>query len=456
MQIVMIGAGYVGLVSGACFSEFGFSVTCVDVNAERVQALNQGVVPIYEPGLDEMIARNSAAGRLTFATDLEAALQDAEVVFIAVGTPSRRGDGEADLQYVHDAARQIARAMRPSTVVVIKSTVVVGTGRQVKEIIAAERPGIDFSMASNPEFLREGSAIEDFMRPDRVVVGVEDERGEKTLRRLYRPLNLRETPMVFTTLENAELTKYASNAFLAMKITFINEVANLCEQVGGNVQDVARAMGLDNRIGGKFLHAGPGFGGSCFPKDTRAFAATGRKFLAPQSLIETVITVNEDRKKQMADKILAAAAPAQGKTIGVLGVAFKPNTDDIREAPSLTIIERLKEAGCHVRAHDPVAADNAKAVFKEVTWCTNPYEVADGADAIAIITEWNSYRALDLTELANRMDGDTLIDLRNIYREEEIAETGLHYVSVGRDPLVKNERFPAQPVLKAVVGRGGE
>lgn len=294
------------------------------------------------------------------------------------------------------------------------------------------------------------------MRPDRVVVGVEDERGEKTLRRLYRPLNLRETPMVFTTLENAELTKYASNAFLAMKITFINEVANLCEQVGGNVQDVARAMGLDNRIGGKFLHAGPGFGGSCFPKDTRAFAATGRKFLAPQSLIETVITVNEDRKKQMADKILVAAAPAQGKTIGVLGVAFKPNTDDIREAPSLTIIERLKEAGCHVRAHDPVAADNAKAVLKEVTWCTNPYEVADGADAIAIITEWNSYRALDLTELANRMDGDTLIDLRNIYREEEIAETGLHYVSVGRDPLVKNERFPAQPVLKAVVGRGGE
>lgn len=432
MRIAMIGTGYVGLVSGACFSEFGFDVTCVDVAEDKIVALKNGDIPIYEPGLDDLVARNVKDGRLSFTTELNAALSDADVVFIAVGTPSRRGDGEADLKYVHAAAKQIAHGMKPGTVVVIKSTVVVGTGRQVKSIIQEEKPDLAFSMVSNPEFLREGSAIEDFMRPDRVVVGVDDEKGEDVLRRLYRPLFLRETPMVFTSLENAELIKYASNAFLAMKVTFINEVANLCEEVGGNVQDVARAIGLDNRIGSKFLHAGPGFGGSCFPKDTRAFAATGKKHGAPQTLIESVIDVNEDRKIQMANKILDAVSQTPGKTVGILGIAFKPNTDDIREAPSLTIIPRLQEMGCTVKAHDPVAMDNAKPLLPGVEWCEDAYAVAHGADAVAIITEWNAYRALDLKQLASRMQGNKLIDLRNIYRVEEIDGTGLEYRSIGR------------------------
>jgi UDPglucose 6-dehydrogenase len=432
MRIVMIGAGYVGLVSGVCFSEFGFNVACVDIDQARIDRLNRGEVPIYEPGLDELIHRNREAGRLTFTNALEPALAEADVVFIAVGTPSRRGDGEADLGYVHAAARQIAAAMRPETVVVIKSTVVVGTCRAVREIIAAERPGVPFSVASNPEFLREGSAIEDFMRPDRVVVGVEDARAERVMRRLYRPLYLRETPMVVTSLENAELAKYASNAFLAMKVTFINEMANLCEKVGGNVQDVARAMGLDNRIGPKFLHAGPGFGGSCFPKDTRAFAATGRRFGAPQHLVETVIEVNEARKEDMAERILQAVGDPQGKTVGVLGLAFKPNTDDIREAPSLAIIEMLKQAGVHVQVHDPEAMDGAKATLDGVRYCDSPYEVGHGADAVVLVTEWNSYRALDLKVLSERMRGRLLIDLRNVYRPEELNGTGLTLIGVGR------------------------
>ncbi|MEO1017005.1 MAG: UDP-glucose/GDP-mannose dehydrogenase family protein [Pseudomonadota bacterium] len=436
MKITMIGTGYVGLVSGACFSEFGFNVTCVDQDAAKIEALKQGVIPIYEPGLDRVVEMNASEGRLDFTTDLDAAVGDAKVVFVAVGTPSRRGDGEADLQYVHAAARQIARAARPGTVIVIKSTVVVGTTRAVRDIIAAERPDLDFSIAMNPEFLREGSAIEDFMRPDRVVIGVEDERAETALRRLYRPLNLRDTPIVVTSLEDAELAKYASNAFLAMKVTFINEVADLCEQVGGNVQDVAKAMGLDNRIGAKFLHAGPGFGGSCFPKDTRAFAATGQKFSAPQSLVEQVVVVNDTRRADMAQRILDCLdGDPNGKTVGLLGIAFKPNTDDIREAPSLDIVPILQEAGLTVKAHDPAAMEAAKSALPGVVWCETPADVADQADAVAILTEWNAYRALDLEALATSMRAPVLLDFRNIYKADEVTGTGLTYRSIGRPEL---------------------
>lgn len=435
MNITMIGTGYVGLVSGVCFSEFGFDVTCVDVDADKIARLNNGEIPIYEPGLDDLIEKGRAAGRLAFTTDLDAAIAGADIVFIAVGTPSRRGDGEADLRYVHEAARQIARAMRPGTVVAIKSTVVVGTCREVKRIIAEERPGTDFSVASNPEFLREGSAVEDFLRPDRVIVGVDDERGEEAMRRLYRPLFLRETPMVVTTLENAELAKYAGNAFLAMKVTFINEVADLCEAAGADVQVIASAIGLDKRIGNKFLHAGPGFGGSCFPKDTRAFAATGRNHEARQHLIEAVIDVNERRKEAMAERILEVLGPDQaGRTVAILGIAFKPNTDDVREAPSLTIIPILQKAGVHVRAHDPEAMDQARPLLDGVTWCASPFDAAKGADAVVILTEWNSFRALDLKRLNDNMSGDALIDLRNIYRGEEVAEASLRHFPLGKAP----------------------
>lgn len=429
----MIGTGYVGLVSGVCFTEFGFDVTCVDIDAAKIEKLNRHEVPIFEPGLDDLIARNHEAGRLTFTTELDKAVQAADVVFIAVGTPSRRGDGEADLTYVFDAARQIARAMKPETVVVIKSTVVVGTCRKVRDIIAEERPGVPFSIASNPEFLREGAAIDDFMRPDRVVVGIEDERAEKALRNIYRPLFLRETPIVFTTLENAELTKYASNAFLAMKITFINEIADLCEKVGGDVQQIASGIGLDKRIGSKFLHAGPGYGGSCFPKDTTAFAATGRKFGAPQRLIETTIEVNEARKHAMADRILAALGPdPKGKTVGVLGIAFKPNTDDVRDAPSLVIVPRLIEAGVTVHVHDPEARIQAEPLLPGAIWCKGPYEVAEKADVVAVLTEWNAYRGLNVKRLAQAMSGTTIVDLRNIYAADDVIAAGLSYVSVGK------------------------
>lgn len=433
MKLVMVGSGYVGLVSGVCFADFGFDVTCVDVDESKIARLEQGILPIYEPGLDQLLAENVQAGRLRFSTDLAAAAADADAVFIAVGTPSRRGDGEADLTYVFEAARQVAKTVKPGTVVVIKSTVVVGTCRQVKEIIAAERPDLDFSVASNPEFLREGSAIEDFMRPDRVVIGVHDKRAETVLRRSYRPLYLRDSPMVVTSLENAELIKYASNAFLAMKVTFINEVADLCEQVGGNVQEVAGAIGLDGRIGSKFLHAGPGFGGSCFPKDTRAFAATGQKHDAPLRLIEAVITVNEQRKQRMAERILAALQGApQGKKVAVLGIAFKPNTDDVREAPSLDIVPRLLEAGAEVVLHDPEARIQAEPLLKGATWAQDPYEAAKGADVVAVLTEWNEYRGLNLKRLAGEMRGNQLVDLRNIYRHEDLEDTGLVYISVGR------------------------
>ncbi len=437
MRITMIGTGYVGLVSGVCFSEFGFDVTCVDIDETKIERLNRMEVPIFEPGLDTLIERNFEEKRLSFTTDFENSVAEADVVFIAVGTPSRRGDGEADLSYVFAAAERIAKAMRPGTVIVIKSTVVVGTCRKVAEIIARERPGVAFSVASNPEFLREGAAIEDFMRPDRVVVGVTDAAGEEALRRLYRPLFLRETPIVVTTLENAELIKYASNAFLAMKITFINEIANLCEKVGGDVQKVASAIGLDKRIGSKFLHAGPGYGGSCFPKDTSALAATARKYDTPLHLVEATMEVNEQRKRQMAERILAALGDdPKGSVVGILGIAFKPNTDDVRDAPSLVIVPALQAAGVTVKVHDPEARAQAEPLLPGVTWCDVPSDVADGADVLAVLTEWNAYRGLAPASLARRMRGKTVVDMRNIWVAEEFNAAGLTHIGIGRAPKI--------------------
>jgi UDPglucose 6-dehydrogenase len=434
MQIAMIGTGYVGLVSGVCFSEFGFDVVCADKDLRKIAALERGEVPIFEPGLDDLMARN--AQRVSFTTDIAGAVASADVVFIAVGTPSRRGDGEADLTYVHAAAREVAEAMRPGTVVVIKSTVVVGTTRRVGAIIAEAAPEKAFSIAANPEFLREGSAIEDFMRPDRVVVGVEDANGEAMLQQVYRPLYLRETPIVVTSLENAEITKYAANAFLAAKITFINEIADLCEKTGGDVQDIARAIGLDNRIGGKFLHPGPGYGGSCFPKDTRAIAALARRLGAPLQLIEATIAANDARINGLADRITAQAGGAvTGKTVAVLGIAFKPNTDDIREAASLTVIPALQAAGATIRAHDPEAAQAAEPELPGVTWCADAYEAAQGADILVILTEWNAYRAMDMERLGEAMSGRVIIDMRNVYRLDDMRGQGFRYVSVGRSAV---------------------
>ena len=434
MRIAMIGTGYVGLVSGVCFSEFGFDVVCADKDPAKIAALKRGEVPIFEPGLDDLMARNGE--HLSFTTDIAGAVGSADVVFIAVGTPSRRGDGEADLTYVHAAAREVAQAMRPGTVVVIKSTVVVGTTRQVGAIIAETAPDKDFSIAANPEFLREGSAIEDFLRPDRVVVGVEDANAEAVLRQVYRPLYLRETPIVITSLENAEITKYAANAFLAAKITFINEIADLCEKTGGDVQDIARAIGLDNRIGGKFLHPGPGYGGSCFPKDTRAIAALARRLGAPLQLIETTIAVNDARINGLADRIVAqAGGTVAGKTIAVLGIAFKPNTDDIREAASLTVIPALQAAGATIRAHDPEAALAAEPELPGVTWCADAYDAAQGADILVIMTEWNAYRAMNMARLGEAMSGRVIIDMRNVYRLDDMRGKGFRYISVGRSAI---------------------
>jgi UDPglucose 6-dehydrogenase len=441
MRIAMIGTGYVGLVTGVCLSEFGFEVTCVEQDGGKVAALKRGEPPIYEPGLDALMSRNTQ--RLAFTTDLPAAVAEADVVFIAVGTPERRGgDGEADLSYVHGAARQIARAIRPGTTVAIKSTVVVGTARAVRATMEAEAPGLDFSIASNPEFLREGSAIEDFMRPDRVVVGVEDGRGEEALRRLYRPLNLRETPLVVTGLEDAELIKYAANAFLAMKITFINEVADLCEKSGGNVQEVARSIGMDNRIGSKFLHPGPGYGGSCFPKDTRALASVASRLGARLSLVEAAVQANETRVRGLAGRVIAAAGGSvAGRVVAVLGVAFKPNTDDVREAASLTLVPALQAAGATVRAHDPQAMAAAAPLLPGVTWCADAYQAADGADILVVLTEWNEYRGLALSRVAMAMRGRLIVDLRNVFRLDEVADTGFRYVSVGR-PVVGGQTPP--------------
>jgi UDPglucose 6-dehydrogenase len=433
MRITMVGTGYVGLVSGACFAEFGWDVTCIDVDREKIRRLRAGEIPIYEPGLDTLVAKGLRSGRLRFDCQLATAVAAADAVFIAVGTPSRRGDGHADLRYVEAAATEIARALDGYTLVVTKSTVPVGTGRRVAEIIRATRPDADFDVASNPEFLREGSAIEDFMRPDRVVVGAESDRAQAMMRALYRPLSLMETPVVFTGLETAELTKYAANAFLATKITFINEMADLCERIGADVQDVARAMGLDRRIGQKFLHAGPGYGGSCFPKDTLALVRTAQEYGAPARLVETVVQVNDTRKGQMAARVRkACGGTVRDKTVGVLGVAFKPNTDDMREAPSLHLIPALQDAGATVRAYDPAAMHEAEPLLPGVTWCRDAYEVADGCDVLVLQTEWNEFRGLDLTSLGQRMRQRAFVDLRNVYRPEQVRAAGFCYTSVGR------------------------
>ena len=433
MRIAVIGTGYVGLVSGACFSEFGVSVTCVDKDAQKIARLQQGEVPIYEPGLDQIVESNARAGRLAFTTDLAAAVAGADAVFIAVGTPSRRGDGHADLTYVFAAAEEIARALTGYAVVVTKSTVPVGTGRHVAEIIGKARPELAFDVVSNPEFLREGSAIQDFMRPDRVVIGAESARAQDIMRELYRPLYLIETPMIFTSVETAELTKYAANSFLATKISFINEIADLCEQVGADVQDVARGIGLDGRIGRKFLHAGPGYGGSCFPKDCLALVRTAQEVGAPVSIVETVVAVNDARKERMAQRIIrACGGTVEGKSIAVLGLTFKPNTDDMRESASLTIVPALQRAGATIRAFDPEGMDEAKTLLDGVDFCAGAYEAMEGADALVIVTEWNEFRALDLKRVRASLRSPTVIDLRNIYKPADMAEAGFYYFSIGR------------------------
>jgi len=434
MKIAMIGSGYVGLVSGSCFADFGHSVTCVDLDRDKIDALNRGVMPIYEPGLDQLVAGNVAAGRLFFTTDLASAVAAAEVVFIAVGTPSRRGDGHADLSYIHAAARDIARAMNGFTVVVTKSTVPVGTGDEVERIIRETNPQADVAVVSNPEFLREGAAISDFKRPDRVVVGVEDERARQVMAEVYRPLNLNQAPVMFTQRRTSELIKYAANAFLAVKVTFINEIADLCEKVGANVQDVSRGVGLDKRIGPKFLHAGPGYGGSCFPKDTVALVKTAQDYECPIRLVETTIAVNDQRKRAMARKVIAACGgEVRGKTIGLLGLTFKPNTDDMREAPSISIVQALIDAGAVVRAYDPEGMKAARAVLDEsVAYVASAYDVADDASAVVIVTEWDAFRALDLARLKEKMAAPVLVDLRNIYQPYEVLRHGFSYTSVGR------------------------
>jgi UDPglucose 6-dehydrogenase len=434
MRIAMIGTGYVGLVSGACFSDFGHDVVCVDKDAAKIERLIRGEVPIFEPGLEALIAKNAAAGRLSFTTDLVGAVDGAEAVFIAVGTPTRRGDGHADLTYVMAAADEIGRALTGYAVVVTKSTVPVGTNRKVAEALRAANPEAAFDVASNPEFLREGAAIDDFMRPDRVVVGAETPKARKVMAELYRPLSLREFPMVYTGLESAEMIKYAANAFLATKITFINEIAALCEKVGADVKTVAKGIGMDGRIGDKFLHAGPGYGGSCFPKDTKALARIGQDHAAPMQIVEAVIKVNEEVKRRMIDKIVdLCGGTLRDKTIAVLGVTFKPNTDDMREAPSLTIVPALVGAGAKVRISDPQGKHEGEALLPGVKWVDNPYQAANDADLVVLLTEWNEFRGLDLAKLARKMATPQMADLRNIYDPAEVREAGFTaYVGVGR------------------------
>ena len=433
MRVAMIGSGYVGLVSGACFADFGHDVICVDKDSAKIDALKSGEVPIYEPGLTELVAANAKAGRLTFTTDLNVAVKDADAVFIAVGTPSRRGDGHADLSYVYAAAKEIAGAISKFTVVVTKSTVPVGTGDEVERIIHETRAGADFAVMSNPEFLREGAAIQDFKRPDRIVVGGDHARGREVMSELYRPLYLNRSPIMFTDRRTAELIKYAANAFLATKITFINEIADLAEKVGADVQEIARGIGLDNRIGSKFLHAGPGYGGSCFPKDTLALIKTGQDFAAPLRIVEAVAAVNDARKRAMARKVATAlGGDMRGKTIAVLGLTFKPNTDDMREAPSIPLITALLDMGAIVRAYDPVGMEQAKGYLSNVTFCDDAYACAQGASALVIVTEWEQFRALDFVRLKGVMANALLVDLRNIYRAEEVARHGFAYESVGR------------------------
>ncbi|SED99094.1 UDP-glucose dehydrogenase [Rhizobiales bacterium GAS188] len=433
MRVAMIGSGYVGLVSGACFADFGHIVTCVDKDAGKIAALQRGEMPIFEPGLDELVAANAGEGRLHFTTDLRSAVRQADAVFIAVGTPSRRGDGHADLSYVYAASREIAQALDGYTVIVTKSTVPVGTGDEVERIVREVRPDAAFALVSNPEFLREGAAIGDFKRPDRIVIGTEDARAREVMTEIYRPLFLNEPPLVVTSRRTAELIKYAGNAFLATKITFINEIADLCEKVGANVQEVARGIGLDNRIGTKFLHAGPGYGGSCFPKDTLALIKTAKDHDSPIRIIETVASVNDERKLAMAQKVIAACGgEVSGKAIALLGLTFKPNTDDMREAPSLVIVPALQAAGAEIRAYDPEGMEQAKTMLDKVSYAPDAYSCVEGADALVIVTEWDAFRALDLDRVKTLLRRPLIIDLRNIYRPEEMRRRGFTYVSVGR------------------------
>ena len=450
MRLCMVGTGYVGLVSGTCFAEFGIDVVCVDKDEDKIKRLKQGDIPIFEPGLEDLVEKQVTAGRLSFTTNLAEALEGATAVFIAVGTPPRASDGHADLHYVHQAVREVAQLAEGYTVIVTKSTVPVGTARDVEAIIAQEKkPNSVIDVCSNPEFLREGAAVNDFMHPDRVVIGTNSERAIEVLKEVYRPLYLNETPMVITTPETSELIKYASNAFLATKITFINEIANLCEVSGGNVQDVAKAMGLDGRIGSKFLNAGPGYGGSCFPKDTLALTQTGQLLNAPQTLVESVVKANTVRQEQMAERVIHACdGSVKGLKIGILGVAFKPNTDDVRDAPALIIIPALQEAGAKIIAHDPEAQEEASRHLNNIQWVSDPYETAQDADVLVILTEWNEYRALDMRRMADSMTEKRLVDMRNIYQPALMEELGFHYVSIGRPEI--GDKNKKQHPLKEV------
>jgi UDPglucose 6-dehydrogenase len=433
MKITMIGSGYVGLVSGACFADFGHDVICVDKDERKIFALKNGQIPIFEPGLDHLVASNVAAERLSFTTDLKNAVAGADAIFIAVGTPSRRGDGHADLSYVYGAAAEIAEAITGFTVIVDKSTVPVGTGDEVDRIIRETNPKVDFAVISNPEFLREGAAIDDFKRPDRIVIGGDDPRALEVMRRVYRPLYINKSPIVEMSRRGAELTKYAANAFLAVKITFINEIADLCEKVGADVQEVARGIGLDNRIGSKFLHAGPGYGGSCFPKDTLALLKTSQDYDAPQRIVESVVAVNDQRKRAMGRKVIAAmGGDVRGKTVAVLGLTFKPNTDDMRDSPAISIVQTLTDAGATVQAYDPEGTEQSKLVLPDITYCTNAYEAMEGADALAIVTEWDAFRALDLGRVKSLLSQPILVDLRNIYPRDMVEAAGFSYTAVGR------------------------
>jgi UDPglucose 6-dehydrogenase len=434
MRIAIVGTGYVGLVSGACFADFGHHVTCIDKDASKIAALQRGEIPIFEPDLDRLVQSNAKNRRLDFATDLAVPVREADAVFIAVGTPSRRGDGHADLNYVYAASREIATAIDGFTVVITKSTVPVGTGDEVERLIREANPSADVAVASNPEFLREGAAIRDFKFPDRIVVGTHDERARKAISEIYRPLYLNQAPIMFTSRRTAELIKYAANAFLATKITFINEIADLAERVGADVQEIARGIGLDNRIGSKFLHAGLGFGGSCFPKETRALIKTAQDYDAPMRVVEAVLAVNESRKRAMARKVASVlGGTLRGKTISVLGLTFKPNTDDMRESPSIPLITALQDLGAKIRAYDPEGMEQAKTELSEICYCDGPYSCAEGADALVIVTEWEQFRALDLARLKREMASPIIVDLRNIYRPDEVISHGFRYESIGRN-----------------------
>jgi len=447
MKITVIGAGYVGLVSAACFSDFGYEVTCVDRDARKVAALENGKIPIYEQGLEPVVVSNRQAGRLTFTEDLKSAVASADVVLIAVGTPTREGDDAADLSYVYAAGEEIARAMKGYTVIVTKSTVPVGTAARLREIIAKARPDGDFDVASNPEFMREGSAVEDFQRPDRVVIGVNSERAEKVLRQLYRPLTAKNVPLVVASCEAAEVIKYAANTFLATRIAFVNQLADLCEKVGADVQDVARGMGLDKRIGLQFLNPGPGFGGSCFPKDTRALAHTARQHGSPFTIVENVIGSNETRKRALADRIQqAAGGTLKDKKIALLGIAFKAETDDIRDAAALTVIPELQKRGAAIAAFDPVAMENGRQAFQSVQWCADAYSAAIGADAVVILTEWNVFRGLDLKRLARDMRAPMMVDFRNLFTVSDVKDSGLTYHSIGRPSILPAESAKAEVI----------